>query len=454
MPRGEAVRLRGAPYFDQPARFGHTRGVPVPSMNPSRPSALALLVIALLVMGVVGPRAGDAQAPSGAAAEGVPAEAATPPARAPNAVPLEAPRAATFPLGDARLDPAVGRFVAPLGGGRATLTIDPRLQDRLERSLATYRVPWGATVLLEPRTGRVLALAEHSVAEPERRGLALAAMAPAASIFKIVTAAALLEKGASADGEVCWHGGKRRLDPKLLRDDPRRDHRCSSLTSAFGHSTNVVFAKLADRDLDPATLRAAAERFLFNVPIAFSRPVQVSTAEVPDEPFDAASTAAGFGSVRLSPLHAALLAAIVANGGVYVPPVLVEDVSGVANPDPRTPWRVVDEQVAARLGEMMRETVAAGTARRVFSRVAAPLRGVRVAGKTGSLADVRPYRDYSWFVGYAPAENPEVAVATVIVNDRLWHARAPTVAKEALEAFFAGRLAHGGGGAVHTAAVR
>ena len=102
----------------------------------------------------------------------------------------------------------------------------------------------------------------------------------------------------------------------------------------------------------------------------------------------------------------------------------------------------------------MRETVTAGTARRVFRRVAAPLRGVRVAGKTGSLADASPYRDYSWFVGYAPAEKPEVAVATVVVNDRLWHARAPTVAKEALEAFFAARLAHVGGGAVRTAAVR
>ena len=75
------------------------------------------------------------------------------------------------------------------------------------------------------------------------------------------------------------------------------------------------------------------------MPIAFARPVEVSTAEVPDDPFDAANTAAGFGSVRLSALHAALLAAIVANGGVFVPPVLVEDVEGVAGPAPPAPWR-------------------------------------------------------------------------------------------------------------------
>jgi cell division protein FtsI/penicillin-binding protein 2 len=416
-------------------------------MKLFRLSLLALPVIALLAAGMAVPRADDA-------AQG------QDPAEAPDASPSAAATTAAAELlgipppalGEPRLDAALGRYVAPLGDGRAVLTLVPELQARLERALRTYRVPWGATVLLEPATGRVLALAEHSRAEPGRKGLALSALAPAASIFKIVTAAALLERGVGADGAVCYHGGKRRLDPRLLRDDPRRDRRCMSLSAAFGHSANVVFAKLADRDLDPETLRAAAERFLFNVPIAFPRPVEVSTAEVPADPFAAANTAAGFGQVKLTPLHAALLAAIVANGGMYVPPVLVEEAQGTPLPAVPLASRVVDEEVAADLGEMMRETVETGTARRVFRRASRSLRGVHVAGKTGSLADASPYRDYSWFVGYAPADRPEVAVATVIVNERLWHARAPTVAKEALEAYFAGRVA--GGGAVRTAAVR
>jgi cell division protein FtsI/penicillin-binding protein 2 len=342
-------------------------------------------------------------------------------------------------LGDVHLDRALGRFVAPFGDARAILTLDVGLQARLERSLATYRVPWGATVLLEARTGRVVALAEHSEAEPGRKGIALSAIAPAASIFKIVTAAALLERGVGAGDEVCYHGGRRRLAPKLLADDPRRDRRCLSLAEAFGHSTNVVFAKLAGRDLDAAGLRAAAERFLFNVPIPFARSLEPSRANVPDDPFGLANTAAGFGDVRLSPLHAALLGSVVANGGILVPPVLVDDVEGGALPAPPAPWRVVDEAVAAELAGMMRNTVTAGTARRVFRRTAAGLRGVNVAGKTGSLSDPRPFKDYTWFVGYAPAEDPEIVVATVIVNGRLWHARAPTVAKEALEAFFGTR---------------
>jgi penicillin-binding protein A len=412
-------------------------------MNVRKLLATFLPASALLVAGVAAtPRAREPVLP-GAAATLAPA------AGLPAPVPAEPPH-----LGETHLDPALGRFVAPLGAGRAILTLDPRLQARLERSLAGYRVPWGATVLLEAGSGRVLALAEHSDAEPERRGLALAALAPAASIFKIVTAAALLERGVRPQDEVCYHGGRRRLAPGLLADDPRRDRRCLSLSTAFGHSANVVFAKLADRGLDAEGLRGVAERFLFNAEIAFPSPVEASAARIPDDPFGLANTAAGFGQVTLSPLHAALLASVVANGGLLVPPVLVDDAEGAPVPLPASPRRVIDEAVAADLGAMMRTTVTSGTARRAFRRPAGPLRGVEVAGKTGSLADQKPYRDYSWFVGFAPADRPEVVVATVVVNERLWHARAPTVAKEALEAFFATRVAALRPGAVRTAAAR
>jgi cell division protein FtsI/penicillin-binding protein 2 len=64
-----------------------------------------------------------------------------------------------------------------------------------------------------------------------------------------------------------------------------------------------------------------------------------------------------------------------------------------------------------------------------------------VAGKTGSLNEQKPFRDHSWFVGYAPAEDPQVVVATVVVNGPLWRVRAPWVAREALTAYFADHLA-------------
>ncbi len=420
-------------------------------MKLQRPLLLSTAVGVLLLAMVAASRAEE---PADPFTDGVPAAVAAAEVAAREPVRAPEPGAPAPALGPARLDPALGRYVASYGDGRAVLTLSAELQQQLTRSLAQNAVPWGVTVLLEPATGRVLAMAEHSRAEPGASGLALKALAPAASIFKVVTAAALLEHGVSPDEEVCFHGGRHRLDPRLLADDPRRDRRCTTLEDAFGRSTNVVFAKLADRGLDAAGLRQAAARFLFNAPIPFVRAVEPSPARIDDDDFQLANTAAGFGPVRLSPMHAALLAAIVANGGVFVPPVLVDEVEGVPAPPATEPWRVVDGEVAAALAEMMRGTVTDGTARRTFRRATSALHDVAVAGKTGSLADREPYRDYSWFVGYAPADAPEVAVATVIANDLKWRVKAPAVARDALEAYFRSPLArnfHGASSRVRTA---
>ncbi|HYG69007.1 MAG TPA: penicillin-binding transpeptidase domain-containing protein [Anaeromyxobacteraceae bacterium] len=360
--------------------------------------------------------------------------------------------ASPFPaMGQRRIDPISGRYVAPIGAGRATLTLDPALQDRLDRFLASYGMPFGAVVVLEPSTGRVLAMAEHSKAEPDARDLSLRALAPAASIFKIVTASALLRQGVPPDEEVCYHGGRHRLKPGLLEDDPRRDHRCTTLSTAMGKSVNVVFAKLASRGLTAAALRAEAGKFLFDAAIPFARPVEISKANVPDDEFGLANTAAGFGDVRLSPLHGALIAAIVANGGLYVPPVLVDAVAGATVPPVAEARRVVEEDVAKALADMMETTVTEGTARRAFRRAGGPsLRDVTIAGKTGSLAEKDPFRDYSWFVGFAPVENPRIAVAAVVVNGPVWRVKASTVAREA----FAAALKTRAGAGMQTASAK
>jgi penicillin-binding protein A len=116
---------------------------------------------------------------------------------------------------------AQGRLVVPGPQGNVPLTIDPILQSQLTGILQQYRVPYGAVVVLEPSTGRVLAMAEHSQAQRGLRGLTTRAVFPAASIFKIVTGAALLEAGVSPMDETCFHGGKRRLTEKLLTDSAR-----------------------------------------------------------------------------------------------------------------------------------------------------------------------------------------------------------------------------------------
>ena len=370
---------------------------------------------------------------------------------APTATLAPSPAAAQPVLGPMAYDAHLGRYTASYGAGRASLTISPRLQQGLEKLLTDYRVPVGAAVLLEPGTGRVLALAEHS--ERGAHGhVALSPVAPAASVFKIVTSAALLEKGLTPEQEVCFHGGRHRIQKTLLTDNPRRDRMCLTLASALGKSANVVFAKMAGRELSADLLRAEADKLLFDAAIPFEWPVEPSPAHISDDPFEFATTAAGFGPVKLSPLHGALLAAIVANGGKFVAPHLVDTVEGGPAPAAAPQRTVLRPEVAAALSRMMQTTTTEGTARKIFrrDRVArrSPLREVTVAGKTGSLAASNPYQDYSWFVGFAPVEDPQVAVAAVVVNERLWRIKASLVAHEALKAYFEAE----GGRVVRTAA--
>lgn len=351
-------------------------------------------------------------------------------------------------LADAKWDARRGTYVAPLGDGReADLTLDHRLQSEMLALLKTYRVPYGAVVALDPRDGRILAMAEHSQKEPSR-GLAVRALYPAASVFKIVTGTALLEAGIEPDESVCYHGGKRRLEIGNLRDDPRRDRTCASLSTAMGKSLNVIFGKLALKNLSAASLRATAARFFFNQPLpVYPAPPSVdealvSPARIPgdDDPLDFGRTAAGFGQVYLSPLHGALLAASVGNRGVAVEPHLVDYVrkAGVrASVPPPREQRVLSAETAAVLTGMMERTVSEGTARNAFrTRRGWVLKDVKVAGKTGSLSDHNPFKDYSWFVGFAPADEPRIAVAAVIVNGPKWTVKSPFIAREALRVFF------------------
>lgn len=318
-----------------------------------------------------------------------------------------------------------GRLVFKDKEGVQTLTIDPVLQGKLTRIMQDYEVPYGAAVVIEPSTGRVLAMAEHSQAQPGMRGLTTRAVFPAASIFKIVTGGALLEAGVSPEQEACFHGGKRKLTERLL-EDSERDGNCYSLALAMGKSANVVFAKLTQKYLSAHALREMAARLRFNRPIAFPVPTDISLASIPEEPFGLANTGAGFGDVFLSPLHGAALAAASATG-VWRDPVLFEP-----PPDapPAASEQVLSPEVKQALTQMLEETVTRGTASRIFRE-----RGFRVdnaVGKTGTLADKNPFRDYSWFVGFVPKSRPRFAVAAVIVNDPYWRIRATYLGREAM----------------------
>jgi penicillin-binding protein A len=224
-----------------------------------------------------------------------------------------------------------------------------------------------------------------------------------------------------------------------LVDDPRRDRSCATLSQAMAGSINTVFAKLSDRKLDRAGIERYAQAFGFGHALPFDAPARPSPSEVPEERLERARTAAGFWHTHMSPLHGALIAATIANGGSMPRAFMVQRVLDAQGREqylaaPEAFRQVISRATARTVSQMMRGTVAHGTARGAFHdlRGRAFLPGIAIAGKTGSLSSERPYRAYSWWVGHAPEDAPEIALAALVVNTPKWRIKASYLAREAL----------------------
>jgi cell division protein FtsI/penicillin-binding protein 2 len=363
--------------------------------------------------------------------------------------PPEPPSLAGLDLARIGADSA-GTF-APAQQGLARLTVDVELQRTVSGILAARRIPEAAVVMMEVATGRVLVYTSHIEGGPAR-DLVVEATAPSASVFKIVTAAALVEEAhLTSETTRCYSGGEQRITPVDLIEDPQRDRWCTTLAGAMGRSINTIFARLAKEDLTPPKLESMAKRFGYERPIGFDVPVQPSTLHVPTESLEFARTAAGFWNSTLSPLEAVELSAIVARGGETVRPSIVEKVVGPSGAvvwtaqDAPASRRAVAKETADQVELMMERTVSDGTCWRAFHdpHGTAYLPGMVVAGKTGTLTDAEAHRYYTWFTGFAPAhplgDVEQVAIAALVVNGPNWEVKANVVAREALRAYFASK---------------
>jgi cell division protein FtsI/penicillin-binding protein 2 len=345
-----------------------------------------------------------------------------------------------------RLDLRPRRVTAPLDRGRhAELTLDPVLQRAALVQMKHYRIPEAGVVLIDVKTGNLLTYASH-VAEGPPIDVNARAEAPAASVFKVVTGAALVEKaGLNAKTEQCYHGGKSRLAPDELKDDPKRDKWCATLGIAMGRSINVVFGRLAQKHLTPEELTMMGGAFGFGAPVPFVAKNEAPQIEVPPDPVEFARTAAGFWHTSLSPLAGAVLAQTVANGGVTLEPRIVAAVYEgnervwADERGPRVLRRAIKRDTARELTEMMLYSVTDGSAFKSFHDAKGRpfLPGIRVAGKTGTLTRHQQNRHYTWFVGFAPADKPEVAISALVVNTPHWRIKGPQLAREVLRAYFA-----------------
>jgi penicillin-binding protein A len=322
-------------------------------------------------------------------------------------------------------------------GGTVELTLNAAAQRAAYNGLRKFR---GAVVAIEPSTGRILALAQSPSFDPNLLSAnntltnnqawdrytsdvnqpllnrPLAKTYPPGSAFKIVTAAAALSSGKfttkteipapavldlplttatlpNYDGKPCF-GGK------------------ATLEQALQISCNTAMANVG-LTLGGDALLQQAQKFGFGT--SFDVPMSAATSVFPSDinAPQTAQSAIGQFDVRATALQMAMVAAGVANHGIVMRPYLVDQIKGpdlttLSQTQPQEFDQAITPQVASELTDMLVNVVDNGTGQ------PAQIPGVKVAGKTGTAETVPGKPPHAWFVSFAPADDPKVAVAVVV----------------------------------------
>jgi len=314
-------------------------------------------------------------------------------------------------------------------------TIDPELEDRIRGVLDRGNVALGHVILLDPNSGEVFAYVSTDPAAFPATGTY-----PTASLMKVVTASAVLHKEPEAAERDCrFLGSPYRLGRDLL-EPPARGGRVDTFEQAIATSNNQCFARLAVQHVGKPGLLLEMLRTGLLQPPAFGHPA--GRVDPLEGPLDLGFLASGLRGSYISPLAAARLAAMLAHGELVTPYWIsrVRDDEGntVEVPERTAPRAVWSPEVADHLRELMLSVTVEGTAKRGFhDRRGRPLLGpVGVSGKTGTLRGTDPAGLYQWFIGVAPVDDPQVAIATVVVNGRRHGSSATQVSAAALRELF------------------
>jgi cell division protein FtsI/penicillin-binding protein 2 len=326
-----------------------------------------------------------------------------------------------------------------------TLDVDLQnyLLDKIDREHARYV----GIVVMEAGTGRVLAMAGFDKTDPAGNPC-LRSHFPAASIFKIVSAASAVDQyGLSADSPMHFNGSQHTLYKRQLTDVINRHTTTISFQDAFAKSINPVFGKLGGLQLKKPLLEKSAEAFGFNEPLEFELPVPPSRFRISDEPYNWAEVASGFNlDTTISPLHGAVMASAVVNAGRLVMPSIidriVDDQGQVLYRRQTAPatHQAMSPRAATALNQMMETTLISGTGRKAFRNIRKDkvLSRLAVGGKTGSIGSQSNDVHFDWFVGFARERQGQgqVVVAVMVAHEEYLGTRASDYARMAITRYF------------------
>ncbi|MDH8679386.1 penicillin-binding transpeptidase domain-containing protein [Fusibacter bizertensis] len=315
-------------------------------------------------------------------------------------------------------------------GDNLILTIDHNLQAKARELMGDSR---GSIVAINPKTGEILAMVSTPDYNPNESSLeknwdevstnesspllprAILGLYPPGSTFKIVTAIAAIEDGL-VDFKV-EDTGSVIIDGKTFSNSGNKAYGELDMTSAMAFSSNVYFTKLSEL-LSSKKLIQTAEKSGINKKFSFDLPLNKSSINTEiSSKTEFAATVIGQGKLLVTPLQMALICSGIANEGVIMKPYLVKSVSDKNNKVltetiAKKLYKFTDAKTSELIKDMMIEVVRNGTGQK------SAISGVEVAGKTGTAQNEKSNQgegnDHAWFIGFAPAENPEIAIAVIL----------------------------------------
>ena len=356
----------------------------------------------------------------------------------------------------------------PEDGPNLTLSIDAGLQAAVEKA---FEGRAGSAVALDPRTGEILAMASTPAYDPNEfttgidptlwASLATDPQTPLmnrviqgayspGSTFKVISATAALEEGVITPATTFYCPGYLNVYNTTFHCRGGRGHGLMDLRRAIANSCNVYFYQVGIR-LEIGRLAKWAKLMGLGAPTGVDLPHEASGLmpspewkmrlfKTPWYAGETVSVAIGQGQVSATPLQMARVTAVIASGGRFVSPHLVKAAAGGPRAEPPRPLGIRPETIAA-VKEGMCAVVAEGTGWR------ARLQTVAVCGKTGSAQVVSSSRlekspnafemqPHGWFLAFAPAEDPTIALAVLVEHGRSGGESAAPVARQILAHYF------------------
>lgn len=340
-----------------------------------------------------------------------------------------------------------------VGNGLRT-TLDSKLQKKAFETLKGKR---GAIVALNPKTGEILAMVSMPSYNPNNLeadwdailankdlpllNRAVSGLYPPGSIFKTITAISALEnipgvynKGFQDNGKLVFN------ESTSLENYGSKVMGNIDFTDAFVKSSNVVFGSLG-LDLGNKALRDTAEKFYFNRDTPASG-LTIDNSRFPtyksNEKGNIAQSAIGQAEVLATPMEMALVASTVANGGIMMQPMLVSEIlnskgKSIRKIQPEQLEEAMSEENARIMKDLMKGVVANGTGKN------AAVSGIVVSGKTGTAdhndASGKEMTAHSWFIGFAPYDDPQIAIAVIVEEGGVGGEAAAKITSELIDAY-------------------